>query len=502
MNALQIIEAIRARADCQPDAPALTRAGGRRRPYREIAAELDRLTAGLIAAGLRPGDAVVYSVRARPESILLILAVVRCGGVVVAAEPGMSPELFAARMALLEPRWVMAETAVYALSVLRPARALLERRGVALPNFDLPGARRLLVGPALPGTLTYAGLHGRGQPQPLPEVDPAAPAMVVFTSGTTSAPRGVVHTGASIGAGLAMVAEHLALEPGDRVYSDQMHMIVPALLAGAEAIVPGHAGSAGAAADDLDRHRPTHAFWVPAQLADILALPGAVALPGTIVLGSAPVPRAFLDRSRDRLAGSRVCAAYALTEMLPVAWVEMEEKLAFAGPGDLVGTPCPGVRVRIAADGEIILSGPSQCAGYLGEPALAEVASGDVGRLQDGRLILLGRKKDMIIRRAQNIYPGLVEDAVAAVPGVARCALVGVYDAGRADEAVVLAVEPEAGAGGPGLRRRVERAITAGPRRIDVAARPDRIVVTRIPLAGRSRKVDRARLRAELGRQA
>jgi acyl-CoA synthetase (AMP-forming)/AMP-acid ligase II len=184
-----------------------------------------------------------------------------------------------------------------------------------------------------------------------------------------------------------------------------------------------------------------------------------------------------------------------MTEALPVSWVSLEDKLAHLGDGDLAGEPCPGVHIRIAADGEILVSGPNLCRGYLGMPPATEVATGDIGRLDGGRLVLLGRKKDMIIRGSYNIYPALVEDTVAAVRGVRRCALIGLYDDRRADEEVVLAVEPQDGADRAELRRRVKREIFEGPRRIDIYARPDRIVFTRIPLAGRSHKPDKIALR-------
>ena len=192
----------------------------------------------------------------------------------------------------------------------------------------------------------------------------------------------------------------------------------------------------------------------------------------------------------------RVYSAYAMTEMLPVSFVEMGDKLAYEGSGDLVGAPCPGVQLRIAGDGEVMASGPNLCKGYLAGPALSELATGDLGRIDpDGRLVLLGRKKDMIIRGAYNIYPGLIEDAIAGISGVRRCALVGVYDENRADEVVVLAFEPEDGFGAHDVQSRIQREISSGPHRIDIQARPDHIVAVGIPLSGRSHKVDKGALR-------
>src|SRR5712692_8887958 len=505
MNVATLIDDILAQCASEPSAPALVQAGGRTLTYGELKTELDSLTAGLLHAGMRPGDAVLYSIRCSPESVLLLLAVIRCGGVIVGLDPGMSPDLFAARVSLLEPRWVMSESLLYALTRFGPLRRVLETRGVRLPSLDVEGTRLVLEGRRLPfvkDVLRYRDLARAEPAVSVSETDPDARALVVFTSGTTARPKGVVHTRASIGSGLAMVARHLGLRPSDRLYTDQLHMIVPALMAGASVVIPRRRSDASWALADLAAYQPTHAYWVPVQIEEIIrrAAEAHVPLPQTlevVVLASAPVPRGFLRRCREALpVGVRVYSAYGMTEMLPVCFVEMGEKLAYDGNGDLVGAPCPGVRVRIAPDGEIVISGPNLCHGYLGGHALEELATGDFGRLDaNGRLVLHGRKKDMIIRGSFNIYPALIEDTVASIAGVRRCAMVGVYDHERADEVVVLAFEPEAGFDPLEVQSRIGREITEGPHRIDIQARPDRIVVSDIPLSGRSHKVNKTALR-------
>jgi acyl-CoA synthetase (AMP-forming)/AMP-acid ligase II len=154
-----------------------------------------------------------------------------------------------------------------------------------------------------------------------------------------------------------------------------------------------------------------------------------------------------------------------------------------------------------------VLRGPNLCAGDLaaleaGAPPIVEHRTGDLARVDpDGRLVLLGRAKDMIIRGRHNVYPALHEAAAERVPGVRRCAMVGVWDDARADERVVLVVEPAAPVGAPAAREalaaRVRRALREGPARVDDAAQPDLVlVVDRLPEAGRSRKVDREAVRA------
>jgi acyl-CoA synthetase (AMP-forming)/AMP-acid ligase II len=102
----------------------------------------------------------------------------------------------------------------------------------------------------------------------------------------------------------------------------------------------------------------------------------------------------------------------------------------------------------------------------------------------------------MIIRGHHNIYPALHEPVVECLAGVRRCAMVGVFDERRADERVVLVVEPEEGVDGDRLRHEVERALRDGPSRIDDAATPDLIIAMSLPVTGRSQKVDKDALRA------
>src|SRR5260221_9806706 len=103
-----------------------------------------------------------------------------------------------------------------------------------------------------------------------------------------------------------------------------------------------------------------------------------------------------------------------MPEMVPVERVNVHEKLARPDGGDLVGAPFAGVQARLAADGELLLSGPHLCAGYVGQPSVTEHATGDLAAIDEhGRIVLLGRKKDMIIRAHQNVYPGLYEPTIA-----------------------------------------------------------------------------------------
>ncbi|WP_371782055.1 AMP-binding protein [Streptosporangium subroseum] len=467
-------------------------------------------------SGLRPGDGVLFAVRPGVDAVVLALGAVAAGGTLVLADPGLAPDVLAARLAVTRPKWVVTESLLYTLS--GPLRGLARRRGLLLPNLrdPLPGwpVRHLYTGPWLPGvprgalrlslilgspgssapatpsTQTTPGMPGARighGPYGSPTAD--QPAAVIFTSGTTARPRGVVHTRGSLAAGLELFRRAFPLGPGDIVHTDQLMLGLPALLAGATWSLPG----GGDLAAELAERKATHTFAVPVHLDRLLR--ETPRLPGTLhylLLGAAPAPPGVLRRAIE--AGPEVLSIYAMTEALPIAIVSAREKLAQA-EGDLLGASLPGVGVRIADDGELFVSGPHLAQRYLGEEPLKEVATGDLVRLEEGRLVLLGRKKDMILRDGVNIYPGLYEPAIAALPGVAEAAIVGLPDPETGDEEVVLAVIPTGGYDEALLREAI-------PEIVDAAAVPDRIEsLDAFPRSGRAGKLDRAALRELVARR-
>lgn len=331
----------------------------------------------------------------------------------------------------------------------------------------------------------------------------SAPALIIFTSGTTDHPKAVVHSRASLGAGLAGFASSVGFLAGERVLTDQLMVGIPALISGAHWIMPPTGLDPGASPERyldllLAEPGPDVLFAVPAALDAILGMldahPERTPDVRMLIVGGAPVLRPLLERVRARLPRTAVRAVYGMTEVLPVAIADGDEKLAFDGAGDVVGTLAPGIEALVH-DGELIVRGPGLALGYLGEPPLTELRTGDLARIEplaDGRklVVLTGRTKDMFIRGTTNIYPGLYEPIIAGLPTVAQCALVGVPDA-IGDDSIVLAVVLERGSGPDSIeliRRRL-------PGLVDAAALPDHILaVEALPTTGRSHKLDRAAL--------
>ncbi|MEW2633694.1 class I adenylate-forming enzyme family protein [Streptomyces sp. NPDC048389] len=448
----------------------------------ELAELADAYASSLYARGLRPGDTVGVAVRPGPRALAVLLALWRLGLRGAVLDPGAGPDVLRARLASVRPSLVLADAAAQAVAGW--ARPLAARARLALPPLHELGpvatvGRRLPgCAPALgrAGALVPAFDHGDGD------------AVIVFTSGTTSRPRAVVHTRSGLAAGMSTVAALFRARPGEPVVGGTFFVLVPSLAQGAPVALP--ARSPKVLARQLRRLRPQGTYLTPPQLRD--ALNAGARFTGRVWTGSAPAGAELLGRTRAAGA-AEAWGVYALTELFPAAAVESRDKAAYEGAGDLVGAPLPGVEVR-TEDGQLLLSGPAARNRYLGEDPDPWVRTGDRAHLDaSGRIVLEGRCKDMVLRRAENIYPGLYEPSLH-VPGVELAVLVGV-PAGDGDERLVAVVQPR-----PGHDEARLRAALAGPLRRMGSARPDALVFADVPLSGRSRKPDRAatsRLAAE-----
>jgi len=497
-----VLDAVLASAEKHATQPALT-FGRETVTYDELVSRIRRVSGGLRAAGLVDDDRVLFSIRPGMDAVVLALGILHAGGTVVFADPGAGEALFRARAALAAPRWVAAESILY-LASSGPLRRVARSRGLELAPYPrlVPDALHIFAGPWLPGVPRGALALRRLSSDRRSRVETGtagadSDALIIFTSGTTDIPKAVVHTRASLGAGLADFAAEVGIRAGQRVLTDQLMVGVPALIAGAHWTIPPHGANPGARPEQYLALLPDAEllFAVPASLDAMLrALDENPQLTpprlDTLVIGGAPVLRPLLARAHSRFPNARIRAIYGMTEILPVAIADGVEKLnAPQSGGDDVGRVVPSVTARIV-DGELVLSGAGLARGYLAElpqHPLVELPTGDLAGLDDGRLTLLARRKDMFIRGTQNVYPGLYEPIIAGLPGVVDVAMVGIPDE-IGDDRIVVAVVGDAG-----VAERVQKAL---PGLIDAGALPDAVVaLDELPRSGRSRKLDRATLR-------
>ena len=335
--------------------------------------------------------------------------------------------------------------------------------------------------------------------------------LLIYTSGTTGAPKGALHTHAGLLANAAAAVAAQGFTAQTRVLSvlPLFHagglciQTLPALAVGAKvSLHPRFAPEAWF--DAVEQWKPTTTLLVPAVMKALIDHPrwaGAdLSSLAFVNSGSQIVPRALIDAFHAR--GVPVAQVYGATETGPVS-IALKPEEALANPG-LAGRPALGVRLQLAADGEILLKAPQLMRGYhrsapgedRGFDAEGWFHTGDLARVHPGGLIeVVGRSKELIISGGENIHPAEIEQRVAALPGVAECAVVGLPDE-RWGEVPVLAVVRAPGPAGDGLD---------GPGLLEALApglarfkRPSRVVfVPALPTTALG-KVARGELRARL----
>jgi acyl-CoA synthetase (AMP-forming)/AMP-acid ligase II len=399
------------------------------RPYRGSFAEVERtarrLAAGLHARGVGPGDVVAVQLPNWMEAAASFWAAALLGAVVV-------PIVHFYGRKELE----------YIFGDARP-KVFITAASFGRMAFDADVATGIPVLGVVDGTQ-----HEFGDllaDDPIPAVAPAnpdAPALIAYTSGTTSAPKGVVHSHRSI---VCETRQLAALYPSDRgpqlTAAPVGHFIgmLNALL------IPVLDGVAINLAD----------VWDPAQvlalmLSDGLSLSGGATYFITSLidhpdftpahlpflcyagLGGSSVPASVAERL-DAL-GVTVYRSYGSTEHPSItgsAHTAPREKRLYTD-----GSALPGAEVRLADDGEILSRGAELCLGYTDDALTARVFdadgwyhTGDIGEFDaDGYLTITDRKADIIIRGGENISALEVEDVLLGMPGVAEAAVVAVPD--------------------------------------------------------------------------
>ncbi len=394
----------------------VTDEAGRAWSFAETAARARGAAAALGARGVGAGDRVALMAHNSAEFVAAWLGTTLAGAAVVPISTVSAPPEVAARLA--------------------QARC------------------KLLVDDAVAAELV------RGAPAATPPLALAddAVAQILFTSGTTGVAKAAAVSHASLVTHTRNVARTVGLGADDVVlgalplthsFGCRMVMLL-ALATGARVVLMRRFDAARALAR-LDGEGVT--FWpaVPTMLAAVCAVEGERprALKWVLSAG-APLADALCRRAEARL-GCEVRQGYGLTE---ASFSTIDAPPAPRVIGS-VGRPVAGVEVRIADGGEVEVRGPHRMLGYVDDDAASAAVvdgdgwlrTGDVGRLDDdGRLWIVDRTKDLIIRGGNNVYPSEVEAVLAAHPAVADVAVVGRPDDYFGEEVVAVVVVRAGGA--------------------------------------------------------
>lgn len=423
--------------------------GDRRISYARHEQAVARVAARLGELGVRPGDRVLLLGANRPEWIAAFYAVLSVGAVVV---PGNA-------------WWSTAEVA-HAVSTTEPTAVLVdERRRKLLPDaltgevVDFDELQALIDGSGLGCVLELAS------------VDEDDPAVILFTSGTTGAPKGATLSHRAIVANPHNLMAVSGRFPGDVRLSSApavtlltvplfhiggIQTLLTTLLSGGTLVFLGGRFDPGDVLRLIEAERVTRWGCVPTMLSRVLDHPDLTsrdtASLRSITMGGSPVSPDLVGRVRAAFPRAQrgVGTAYGLSESGGVLT---------AGGGDdylarphSVGKPMPVVELRIrepddAGVGEILARSPTMMTGYWGLPEDRTVDedgwlhTGDLGRRDDeGHLYVLDRSKDVIIRGGENIAGSHVEERLLRHPDVAQVAVVGLPhpDLGEQVAAVVV----------------------------------------------------------------
>ena len=161
--------------------------------------------------------------------------------------------------------------------------------------------------------------------------------------------------------------------------------------------------------------------------------------------------------------------------------------------GDVLWYLVDGIEYKIIDD-ELLLKWSHSMQNYLWKPREEYIATGDLVKFDHERIVMIGRRKDMIIRKEYNIYPSLYETVMSQIPGVSTVALVWIYDENMHDECVVLFLETYPTS--LYTKQDIYLLLQSGEYSIDQYAIPDDIIFTKIPKIGRHNKIDKDTLRA------
>ncbi|MDV7243439.1 MULTISPECIES: class I adenylate-forming enzyme family protein [Rhodococcus] len=410
------------RADQSPTAPCVaddtTGRVGNAQFHDLVRTYADRLS----VAGVAAGDVVAVMLPNRLELIVALFAAWRLG----AAATPINPSLTSA-----EVGYQLTDSG---------AHALICSDGAGEDT-------------AVPVLLTLSDLDrhtGTGPPVTPDDFATDTLALLVYTSGTTGKPKGVELTHANITAMAETMIAAMALTADDHslLILPLFHVngivvsVLSPLLAGGQATVAGRFAPT-TFFDKVHAAKPTYFSAVPAIYAMLSTLPDEVQ-PDTsslrfAVCGAAPMPVELLIGFEQRyhipvIEGYGLSEATCASTSNPLGGVRKPGTVGPALPGQQIAiVDGHGNFVTDGSAGEVVVKGPTVMRGYLGRPEETArtvtdgwLHTGDVGRLdEDGYLTLVDRKKDMIIRGGENIYPKEIESAIYTHPQVLEAAVVG-----------------------------------------------------------------------------
>jgi acyl-CoA synthetase (AMP-forming)/AMP-acid ligase II len=448
------------------------------------------------------GDKVVLLVKPGIDFLITIYANMMMGTTIAILDPEMGPQNYQAKFSQFDPHHIFVESGLVFLNE-HPILKYIIRKLINLPYYPKSKGKKIFTsGPKLPISSKHLSIRSLLKcKQPLNvelnSIDVNMPFLVTYTSGTIHEPKGVLHTYNSLGNSISILSNRLKLQDNNiRMATHLPHYMLIGISANVTVHLWDNMWSSSRKIKFITKNNITTLFGPPSDFVALIAhctvnnrsFPDCIA---NIYLGSAPIYPSFLERLHAVAPHIIVTCLYGMTESLLCTNIDSREKIAFKGKGDIVGKPFDGVRLKIDESNEIWIASSQMYSHYWGANDKVEWhATGDLGMiLADGNLVLIGRKKDMIIRRNFNIYPSLYEPTINSIEGVNESALIGIYNEELADQEVILVVENFEGH--QFTEKQILQKLSQGPNSIDKEAIPDKIIFMKLPRSGRQNKVNK-----------
>jgi fatty-acyl-CoA synthase len=442
---------------------AITVFEGRPLTFAQMETRVRALAGGLAARGVGPGDVVGLLSYNCPEFLQTMFAVNYLGAIVMPINW---------RLAAPEVQFILSHSGARALVC---DEALVELADRAVDGLDGAPARVCIAQEAAPGWVTLAELEATA-PAP-PDHVAAAPDDVhrlMYTSGTTGRPKGVMLTHANVAwKNLAHLVEFgftsadLGLACGPLYHVGALDLTTTSLIAAGATTIIHRSFDAAAVVDELERSRVSTVWLAPAMVNAIMALPGLderdLSSVRVVINGGEKMPIPLIQRIERTFPSAWFADAYGLTETVSGdTFLDRHSILTKLGS---VGRPCLHLELDIwdeegnplpaGGRGEIVLRGPKVCKGYWHDAEATARAfaggwfhTGDIGvRDEDGYLFVVDRLKDMIVSGGENIAGSEVERVLYEHDAVLEAAVVGRPDARWGEVPVAFVVlRPGAGA--------------------------------------------------------
>ena len=436
----------------------------RRLSYFEFNQHTNRLANALLDLGLKKGDKVATILHNSVELLEIFFASAKIGAVVVPLSTLLREQALETLLKDSNSALLVTESSFV---------PLVDKIRSGIPGIA-PDRYLLCDGKNIKGYQDFHRLKAAARDG---EPDPAGitfedPFDIMYSSGTTGLPKGIIHThgvrawyAATFASSYRMTPESVTLHAGAIVFNGAFVDLMSTFYLGATYILlPQFDPQEFIAA--IEREKATHIIVVPAQVIALLEAPNfsAEALDSLEMILSlgAPLHRKHKEEL-TRLLPDRFYELYGLTE----GFVTVLDKKDYRRKPGSVGVPPSFFEMKIMDDqnrelppgevGEICGRGPILTPGYYGRPDLTDQAivdgwlhSGDMGRVdEDGFLYLVDRKKDMILSGGVNVYPRDIEEVVVKNPLVREAAVFGIPDEKWGESPLAAVILKEPGAASP-----------------------------------------------------